>query len=155
AYIRWLSENNGIGLLGPRYPAAVTYTARGRAAERVENSFAGYISAAYKANPVVYGVMKRRSSVFSEARFMWRKPVKGGRGTLFYADVLAFLNRPWPNGSSGELWPRMIQDVDLAGNFYARRDGDRLWRLRPDWVQIILSGDPISDPDIEVMGYVY
>jgi hypothetical protein len=28
----------------------------------------------------------------------------------------------------------MIQDVDLAGNAYIRNDGDRLVRLRPDWV---------------------
>src|SRR5262249_23546489 len=103
----------------------------------------------------VFGVMKRRSSVFSEARFMWRKLEDGKPGDLFYDDGLDILNRPWPNGTTGELLTRMIQDVDLAGNFYARRAGDRLWGLGPDWVQIILSGDPVSDPDIDIMGYVY
>jgi HK97 family phage portal protein len=48
----------------------------------------------------------------------------------------------------------MIQDVDLSGNAFIRRVGDRLERLRPDWV-LIVSGED-EDTDVrEVTGYVY
>src|SRR5882672_11421796 len=103
--------NNLWGLQQPLYLNAVTY-ANNKPSERVENSFEGYVYGGYKVNPIVYGCMQRRSSVFSEARPMWRHVVDG-------------------------------------------KPGDRLRRLRPDWVNIILSGNPLQDPEVDVMGYWY
>lgn len=152
-YLRWLSTAWN-GLVQPMYPSTSTYS-RGKPAERIENSFTGYVYGAYKVNPIVYGLMTRRSSVFSEARFMWREVLDGKPGELFWNDALRVLSKPWPNGTTGELLTRMIQDVDLAGNCYVVNEGDRLRRLRPDWVQIILSGNPLTEPDVDVVGYVY
>jgi hypothetical protein len=36
--------------------------------------------------------------------------------------ALARLETPWPNGTTGDLLTRMIQDADLAGNAYVRRN---------------------------------
>ena len=57
-YIRMLTQNR-MGLMQP-YGPAVSY-ASGKPAETVENSFTGYVYGAYKANPIVYGVMRKRS----------------------------------------------------------------------------------------------
>lgn len=152
-YINWLTNNGRYGLTQP-YGMPVSY-ARGKPAERIENSFEGYSYGAFKANPIVFGCMLARASVFSEARFMWRQIEDGRPGDLFSDDALDVLRRPWPNGTTGELLSRMIQDVDLAGNCYLVNEGDRLRRLRPDWVQIVLSGDPRTDQDVDVVGYVY
>lgn len=152
-YLRWLSTALN-GLVQPMYPSTSTYS-QGRPAERIENSFTGYVYGAYKVNPIVYGLMTRRSSVFSEARFMWREVLDGKPGDLFWNADLGVLSKPWPNGTTGELLTRMIQDVDLAGNSYIVNEGDRLRRLRPDWVQIILSGNPLTEPDVDVVGYTF
>ena len=127
--------------------------------ERTESSFAHWVQAAYKANGVVFACQVARLRLFSEARFQFRS-LRGGRtGELFGTPALRVLERPWPNGSTGELLARMIQDVDLAGNAYIRRTGPlaepRLERLRPDWVYIVLADD---NPDLitpEVVGYIY
>lgn len=37
----------------------------------------------------------------------------------------------------GHWLARMEQDVSLAGNSFIARKGDWLYRLRPDWVDII------------------
>jgi hypothetical protein len=72
------------------------------------------------------------------------------------------LEKPWTNGTTGDLLTRMIQDADLAGNFYARRRrGDPAQRMRPDWVSIILGsrdetrGTPGWELDAESLGYAY
>lgn len=152
-YLRWLQSGRW-GLVQPWGSSPVSY-AKGKPAERIENSYTGYTYGAYKANPIVFAVMTKRQSIFSEARFMWRRTADGRPGELFHDAGLDLLARPWPNCTTGELLSRMLQDVDLGGNFYATRDGDRLRRLRPDWVQIVLSGDPRLDRDVDVIGYVY
>lgn len=128
--------------------------------EEPDASFVGYVSGLYRANPVVFACMQARALLFSEARFQFRQ-IKGGRpGDLFGTPELAVLEEPWPNGTTRDLLLRAIQDVDISGNFYAVREGDRLYRLRPDWVSIILGSqrDP-DDPglayDSEVLGYLY
>ncbi|HEX7098423.1 MAG TPA: phage portal protein, partial [Acidimicrobiia bacterium] len=84
----------------------------------------------------------------------------GVPGDLFGNQDLAILENPWPNAQTGDLISRAVQDVDLAGNFFAVRRPNRIRRLRPDWVSIILGSD--SDPeadatdiDAEVIGYAY
>lgn len=141
-------------LAGYMYPV-VSYGPTGRPSERPPQDFESLVVQAYAANPIVYGLVTKRALIFSEARFMWQEMKDGRPGDLKWDESLALLDKPWPNGSTGELLMRIDQDVSLAGNAYIVRDGDRLRRLRPDWVQIVLSGDPREDHDIDVLGYVY
>jgi phage portal protein BeeE len=129
--------------------------------EDIPGNFRGYVQHAYKANGVVFACMLARGLLFSEARFAYRRLVAGRPGSLFGTPDLALLEQPWPNGTTGDLLARMIQDVDLAGNaFVWRRARNRLRRLRPDWVTIVMGsrtdgnvdGD---DLDAEVLGYLY
>ena len=126
--------------------------------ERIEGNFPGIITGAYKANGVVFACQVARMLVFTEARLSFRRRIKGRPGDLFGTPELEIVERPWPNGSTGELLAKMLQDADFAGNAYIRRtlaDQDqRLERLRPDWVLIILgSNSGLMNPD--VLGYLY
>lgn len=123
--------------------------------EDVENSFPGYIQGAYKSDGIVFACMLARMMIFSEARFQWQQMRRGRPGDLFGTPELALLERPWPNGTTGELLSRMEQDTSLAGNFYAVREGDRLRRLRPDWVTILLTAPPDQAVASDVVGYEY
>lgn len=114
--------------------------------ESIPNDFVTYVREGYKDNGVVFGVILARMLLFSEASFVFRKRdtkdlVDGGR-------TLALLEKPWRNGTTGELLARMEQDVSLAGNAYVRSLGTHLQRLRPDWVDIVTDGE-------QVIGYIY
>lgn len=130
-------------------------TRGGRPAEDIENSFTGYIYGAYKANGPVFATILARGLLFSEARFQWQRIENGRPGELFGTPALAKLENPWPNGTTGELLWRAEQDVSLSGNFYLADEGDRVRRLRPDWVSIILTGDPDHEHNVDVAGYMY
>lgn len=130
--------------------------------EQIENDFTGYAQGIAKRNGPIFALMAVRMLVFAEARFQFRRIRDGRPGDLFGTGELAILERPWPNGTTGDLLARMIQDVDLTGNaFVARVPGtDRLRRLRPDWVSIVSASQ--SEPDLygaaldaEVIGYYY
>lgn len=117
---------------------------------------------AFGANSVVFGAMLARSSLFSEATFAFRDLVDKSLSGSFEVDgrrntALRKLETPWPNGTTGELLSRMIQDVDLAGNAYVWDAGEQLVRLRPDWVTIIseLREDVMGRPFRTVVGYYY
>lgn len=140
------------------------------AREDIGNNFEGYIHDAYKTNGVVFATMLARQMLFSETRFAWQPRRNGRPGPLFSNAELAILERPWPNGTTGELLARMIQDADLAGNFYATTADDngkfgkaatgpgrRIVRMRPDWVTIVLgskSGN-LYDLDTKPIAYRY
>lgn len=128
----------------------------GMAMEKIENSFVGYVRQIYKSNGVIAAAMLARLMIFSEGRYAWQRLNKDGRpGDLFADSEMDLLETPWPNGTLGELLARMIQDVDLAGNFYAAREGKRLRRLRPDWVEIILTAAPDEAVESDIAGYKY
>src|SRR5215207_2237644 len=125
-------------------------------------SLLGDNKAAYAGNSVVFGAMLARKSLFSEATFAFRDLEDKHLTGAFERDGrrntgLRKLENPWPNGTTGELLSRMIQDVDLAGNAYVWDAGDQLVRLRPDWVTIVseLFSDPIGRPYRKVIGYYY
>lgn len=123
-------------------------------------TFEGYIQGAYKSNGVVFACMLARLSLFSEARFQFRQLRSGRPGDLFGSEALRPIETPWPNGTTGDLLARAMQDADLAGNFYAVRRGQTIKRLRPDWVTIVLGSDlepdePAFASDAEVIGYIY
>jgi hypothetical protein len=137
--------------------------------ETLESNFLGMVQGAYKRNGVIFACERLRLSVFSEARFMYREIRKGRPGNLFgdSGDLrtagsrgLALLGSPWPNGTTGDLLTRSLQDADLAGNaFWTVRNG-HLRRMRPDWVAIVMGShdDPQVGPDdldAELLGYAY
>jgi phage portal protein BeeE len=150
----YLSDFSGISL-----PAFANYyggsSGRDRDRESIENSFSAYVNGIYKADGIVFACMTARQLVFSEARFQFRQIRNGRPGDLFGTAALRQLENPWPNGTTGELLSRMIQDVDTAGNAYVVREDNRLRRRRPDWVQIILSAPPEEAVQSDVLGYAY
>lgn len=124
--------------------------------ETVENDFISYVRQVFKSNGVVAACMITRQMIFSEGRYLWQEIGENGRpGDMFPDREIDVLDTPWPNGTQGDLLARMIQDVDLAGNFYAVREGRRLRRLMPHWVDIILTADPREAVASDIAGYKY
>lgn len=125
-----------------------------------EASFVGYVRDIAERNGVVSAAVAARALLISQVRFTWRNnraSVTPGR-TLGDRS-LSILERP------GQMTrPEMLnlaeQDVSYAGSWFAHRDGDRLHRMRPDWVTVTLgsNSDPVNDwvpPDAQIIGYVY
>jgi phage portal protein BeeE len=139
---------------------AIQQTLAGPPTEGSDGSYRSLVAGAYKSNGVIFACMLARQLLFSEARFQFRQMRNGRPGDLFGTPELSVLERPWPGGTTGDLLSRAIQDADLAGNFFAVRRPNRIRRLRPDWVTIVLGStdNPEQDAaaiDAEVIGYVY
>jgi hypothetical protein len=144
---------------GSTYPLGMPQTTIAAKQETPDATYDGYTSA-YQSNGIVFACNQARMRLFAEARFQYRQLRAGRPGDLFGTADLAVLENPWPNGTTRDLLKRAIQDVDIAGNFFATRDGDRIHRMRPDWVSILLgsridSDDPSFALDAEVIGYMY
>lgn len=122
--------------------------------ERILPTFLMFAGSAFGGNSIVFALVSRRVNFFSEAVFKYRTL---DDKHLFGDTSLAKLEKPWPNGTTGELLARAEQDASLAGNFYLRDAGDRLERLRPDWVTIIshITVDSEGRKVREVVGYLY
>lgn len=131
-----------------------------RNTETIEADFQGLVQNAYKQNGVIYACERARLSVFSEARFQFRQIRNGRPGDYFGTQALAILEKPWTNGTTGDLLTRMLQEADFAGNaFYTIRNGE-LKRMRPDWVSIVMGShdDPTVTPadlEAELLAYTY
>lgn len=134
--------------------AGYAFTYGSANAEKMEPTFYQFASLGYGGNAVVFGLINKRLKLFGEARFKFRNLATK---KLFGSVELDKLENPWPNGSTGELWARMEQDASLAGNAYIRDAGDRLERLRPDWVTIVseVTTDARGDEIREVIGYLF
>jgi phage portal protein BeeE len=123
--------------------------------ERDTTSFTRYVGEFYRDNGIIFAVILSRMLLFTEAKFQWQRLINGRPGDLFGTPTLSLLEVPWPNGTTGDLLARMEQDVSLHGNFYATREGDRIRRLRPDWVEIILDSAPGEAVTTNIVGYLY
>jgi phage portal protein BeeE len=153
---------NGSGLGGPgglyAFGAAVSETHNGPE-EKPMVDFTSYVNGAYKASSPVFACMQARASLFTEARFTFQSFNGTRPGDLVPGDGLELLQTPWKGGVTSSLLARAIQDVDTAGNFYCVRRGtpgnESLYRLRPDWVMILLDGDPMLDAYVEILAYIY
>jgi len=132
----------------------------GSQSERIEANFTGMVQGAYKRNGVIFACERARLGVFSDGRFQYQRMRNGRPGDMFGDQSLTLLETPWPNGTTGDLLTRMLQDADLAGNaFFCVRNG-HLRRMRPDWVTIVMGShdDPSilpDDLDAELLGYGY
>jgi phage portal protein BeeE len=127
-------------------------------AETPLTTYAEYARGAYGAqgfpgNSIVFACIDRRMSVFGEATFKWRD-LKDKH--LYGTPELRKLEQPWPGGTAQDLFNRAEQDASLAGNAFIRDCGDRLERLRPDWVTIVsrITEDERGEDVREVIGYV-
>ncbi len=153
----WMAQFQFGGL---DYNIMQTSTLGGRERDIAPN-YEGYAAAAYRQNGVVFACMLSRMMLFSQGRFQYQDMQTGRPGKLFGTTDLAILEKPWGGASTtGDLLARAIQDVDLAGNFYAVADGGVVRRLPPHYVTIILGSnrepqDPSLAWDANVIGYEY
>jgi phage portal protein BeeE len=148
-----LAAAKSMSFAGMTYPL-FGYSSSGQP-EEIESSFMGHVQGAYKSDGVVFAVILARMLLFSEARFTYQRFNKGRPGEMFGDASLQILETPYPNGTTGEMLARADQDVSLGGNWYLVREKNRLRRLRPDWVSIILSAPPDQAVESDVMGYLY
>jgi phage portal protein BeeE len=116
---------------------------------------------AYETNGIVWACILTRMMLLSEATFKLRekatKKLYGAEDVLRGRRVdLGILESPWPNGTAGELWARMEQDLSTAGGPYiAKIEDDELLRLPPREVTIV-SEDVVSSGGVKykrVLGY--
>jgi phage portal protein BeeE len=160
-YQRFSARFTGRGI-DPSGASVLTTTYGMNGNESILPTLLGNTKQAYGGNAIVFGAILARLSLFSEATFAFRDlsdkhlsgayEVDGRRNT-----ALRKLESPWPNGTTGELLARMIQDADLAGNAFVWDAGEQLVRLRPDWVTIVseLVSDPLGREYRRVVGYYY
>jgi HK97 family phage portal protein len=114
--------------------------------EAAPSNFLGMVNQVYKKSGVVSACVSARMMLYSEVRFTFRN-LRSKQ--TFGNSALSILERPWPNGTTGELLSRMEQDASLAGNaFIYKASPTQLQRLRPDLVQVMSNGR-------EVTGYIY
>lgn len=123
-------------------------------AEVLRPEYLSYAQNGYSGNSIIFSVILARASLFSEATFKYRNLATR---KLYGSPSLGLLENPWPNGTTGELLWRMEQDGSIAGNAFIRNDGDRLVRLRPDWVEIVRigAGEDTERFRWDVAGYLY
>jgi len=158
----WLSKRFSAPGIEPSGASVLTTTYGMNGNEAILPSLVYAATEAYMGNSVVYGAILARISLFSETTFCFRNLKDKSLSGSFELDgrrntALRKLENPWPNGSTGELLARMMQDADLAGNAYIWDAGERLVRLRPEWVTIVSEEkyDPLGRAYREVVGYFY
>jgi hypothetical protein len=145
---------------GTVYPlGGMQQTLKGHS-ESIQTDFVGLVQGAYKANGIVFAAELARQSLFSEARFQFRRIVRGVPGDLYGTEALSPLQTPWPTGTTGDLLTRALADADFAGTAFNVGMGGGIRRLRPDWVDIVLGkqGEPeiqAGDVDVDVLGIIY
>ena len=119
--------------------------------EGIGSDFASMVGKAFKGNAIVFACELTRMGLLSQARPAWRRLRRSGRGgDLFGNDALSVLENPWPGGTFASLASRMELDAAFGGTaFVGRRQErpDRLLRMRPDWVTMVLGSD--EEPDAE------
>ncbi len=133
--------------------------ATGGKTEEIGNNFEAYVSQAYQQNGIVFACAVARMMVFAEARIMYQRMSNGRPGDYTWDNSLRMFERPWPSGTTSDLFKRAIQDADTAGNHFVYTSGvgqnKRLRWMRPDWVSIILSAPPEEASETDIEGYVY
>lgn len=152
-----LSMNDWAKMFDPNnpFPLAQQFNNSYSKKEEPEGDFQSAVQGIYKKNGIVFACCMARSLLFSEARFQFQAIKNGRPQDMFGTQELELFENPWPNATTGELLTRAIQDADLSGNFFVVREGKRLRRLRPDWVDIVLTAPPAEAVKSDVAGYIY
>lgn len=109
----------------------------------------------YKSNGPVFACMAIRQRIFSQIVFRFAGINNGKVGKLFGGPEIDILNKPWVNGTSGDLATRAILDADSKGAFFGVREGDTIYRRDPMKTSVVLSGNPLEDEFVDIMGYIY
>ena len=122
--------------------------------ELILPTFNSYGSLAMGANSVVFGCLRERVNLLSQAPFKFRNKTTK---KLFGSPALGPLEDPWPGAKTPDLWARMELDASLAGNAFVRTTGDGFERLRPDRVTIVseIVPDALGRRARRVLGYAY
>lgn len=114
-----------------------------------------YGSSGWSGNSVIFTAIDKRMKLLSEASFKYRS-LRDKR--LFGGPGLGVLEEPYgPGTTTAQLFKRLEQDASLAGNAYHRIAGDRLVRLRPDWVTLVsqVERDEFGEESRVLLGVVF
>jgi phage portal protein BeeE len=144
------------------YPfgAGLSQTLAGNRVAEIAQSIPGYRQALQQCPPAFAAEMVR-SLVLSQARFTFRSRMSAAQPRRTFGNRdLGLLERPWANGTTGDLLARAEWHAGLAGNAYVYRQPGRLRVLRPDWTAILYGSQsepewPSGALDAELIGYVY
>jgi len=136
---------------GNIYPLNLNQTLTGSDEESA--TYGGGNVSSYMSNSIVFSCMAKRMKLFSEARARYQRLQKGKPGDLWGDASLDVMDHPWPGAATGDLLARAIQDADWAGNFYATRKGNVIYRMRPDWCNLIIGGG--DDIEAKLLGLAY
>jgi phage portal protein BeeE len=156
----WDDLQQQLKYLNTVYPLGLQQSMSGGPEELPPLNYQAF-SEIYRSSGPVFACILARMSLFSEARFQYQQFRDGRPAELYGSQRLRLLENPWPGGDTGEMLARAEQDVSLAGNWFLYRAAtDRVRRLRPDWVSIVLGSqrgakDVSKAIDAEVIAYVY
>lgn len=169
---QWLNDylipSNQFLFNNNNYPFGVNQTMLPERTKEISNTLPAYMHALRQCPPA-FAAQMVRATVLSQARFVFRSRgftsggnARGGnpRKTFGNRD-LKILEKPWVNGTTGELLSRMEWHAGIAGNsFVTSWQPGRLRVLRPDWVVVIFGSHQEPDDaayalDGEVIGYAY
>lgn len=145
---------------GTTYPFGMNQTYANQRVKEISSTLPGYMSA-LRQSPPAFAAQMVRALVLSEARFTFRNlPSSGTPRRTFGNRDLGVLERPWTNGTTGDLIARMEWHAGVAGNAFTVRQPKRLRVLRPDWVMIVYGSQQEPDDaahalDGEIIGYAY
>lgn len=143
------------------YPLGLNQTMAANRTQEISNTLPGYMRALRECPPAFASQMVRALTL-AQARFIFRN-TRSSRtpGRVFGNTRLNLLEKPWPNGTTGELLSRMEWHAGVDGNAYVTtRQAGRLRVLRPDWVVICYGSqqepeDAAHALDGEIIGYGY
>ena len=142
-------------------PAGMSQTMAQTRLKSISNSLPGYMKA-LQSCPPAFAAQMVRALVLSQVRFTFRNPPwdpVAPRKT-FGTQALNLLERPWKNGTTGDLVGLMEWHAGLTGNSFMLRQPNRLRVMRPDFVAVLYGSELEPDSpdhalDGELLGYVY
>lgn len=136
--------------------------------EKINHSFAAYTVGGLQGNAIVFSCMAARQLPFSQVRIRYQRLRDSKPSDMFGSRDLELIETPGPGETTQTLLSRMIQDADLAGNWYGALDtpltrlgGDdtskNILRLRPDWMEIVVAPRMRLGGQLgwKLVGYIY
>lgn len=144
------------------YPTLPTASMPGSPpAEVSPTNFEQMVSVIGQGSSVVGAAIYARQLAMSQIQFTFRNRRDPSR--FFGTEALAPLEQPAPDTTRPDLLLKVEPDVAFSGTAYWRRlPDDRIVRLRPDWVSLLIRSDERPNPDeahlaadAELLGFVY